>query len=1189
MANPHLPDNDNGSGRDLDWTTRQQARASDPRRSAWVSANAGSGKTHVLSQRVIRLLLAGCQPSAILCLTYTKAAASEMANRVFSRLAEWTALEDETLAERLVELQGVQPDRRGLDFARQLFARALETPGGLKIQTIHAFCEAVLHQFPLEANVAGHFEVMDEATAGQMLAETREDLLSRVAAGADGALASAFDTVLEAGGEWGAEELFADLVRKRQAIHRFLAAAERFGGPEPVLRKALRLSADETENSIYAETWPLPSLSDNDIEAYRSAAHVHSAKTPRKTADALASLANENDPARRFEQLTEQFTTRKGEPKSLKNAVPDAVEKRVPGLADKLAEASAFVLAQVDRLRTVRMLTATLAALVLARQLDHDYETLKRRSGTLDFEDLVIRTADLLQRPGAGPWVHYKLDQGIDHILVDEAQDTSPDQWSVITQLSEEFFAGETSRSHVRTLFAVGDEKQSIYSFQGARPELFMQTGRDTARRALAAERHYDSLNLHLSFRSTLDVLAAVDAVFESDDNRRGLSSGDVPVTHASNRAGEPGRVDLWEMIGKQAADDHEDWKAPFDATPESAPPAVLARRVAGTIRRWLDSAEPVFEEGQARALTAGDILVLVRKRDSFVAALMRELKRNHVAVAGTDRLRLVEHIAIEDLMALGRVMLSPGDDLSLCAVLKSPLFGFDEEDLFTLAARRGEKQSVFERLGELADAGNDRWAAARDYLRRLMALADRVPVHEFYGRVLGVDGGRARFLARLGSEASDVLDEFLSFALEHETSTISGLQAFLTTLESRSPEIKRELEQGRDEVRIMTVHASKGLEAPFVFLVDSGGKPAESQHVPRLRELPVDKTVGPLPPALVWVPGKSIANSTSERLKAGIMAAAEEEYRRLLYVGMTRAADRLVICGYHGLRVPAYEHWHRMISESLKEQAACTEQHFDLPGQSWSGHRFSLSGEGGEMRGPSGDTPATDETAVPRALTQPLPAPVYLPRPLAPSAAGTVIDPDAGVAASASPLFSTSQSDGRALERGRLIHRLLQLLPAIAPRDRQAAARRYLDRSIGDWPQDSRRQIESSVLEILDDSTFSACFAAGSRAEVSVMGTLMIGGSERAISARLDRIAETEDRVLIVDYKTNRPPILVAGDVPVTYRIQLALYCELLRPLYPGKAVEAALLYTEAPVLIPLPRALLDDALAVLVQESSP
>ena len=1180
-----------GSGefveRDLDWTTRQQGLASDPARSAWVSANAGSGKTHVLSQRVIRLLLSGCRPSAILCLTYTKAAASEMSNRVFERLAEWTLLDDAELGQRLHGLEGRKPDAERLAFARRLFARALETPGGLKIQTIHAFCEAVLHQFPLEANVAGHFEVMDEAAAARLLDEAREKLSMAVARGQDAELTAAFNAVLEAGGEWGLEELLGEFVRKRQPIRRFLAASVRAGGVEPVLRKALNIGPVETEDDLWPQAWPLPSLSQDDLDAYRSAALGQSTKTPKSFSEKLERAVAETDAERRFFNLVDVFLTKEGVPRKLGNATTNAVLAVFPEMGDKLAAATTHMMALLDRLKTLRMIRATCAALELARRLDRDYETLKRRSGLLDFEDLVTRTAGLLQRDGAGPWVHYKLDRGIDHILVDEAQDTSPDQWAVIAKLAEEFFAGKSSREDVRTLFAVGDEKQSIYSFQGARPELFHETGRMVGKRAVAAERRFDALNLYLSFRSTSDVLLAVDTVFADEANRKGLSVADEGVAHAAYRARDPGAVDIWELIGKEAADDHEDWKAPFDATPESAPPAVLARRVAGTIRDWLESGRTRTEKGEPRKLTAGDILVLVRKRDGFVAALMRELKRRHIRVAGADRLRLVEHIAVEDLMALGRTMLLPGDDLSLCALLKSPLFDFSEDDIFRLAAQRAEGQSVFAHLAELAAGHGGRWAAAHDTLSELMARADRMPVFDFYARILGRDGGRAKFLARLGTEASDVLDEFLNVALEHETAALPGLQAFLATLEASSPEIKRELEQGRDEVRIMTVHASKGLEAPVVFLVDSGGKPAESTHVPKLRELAVDKTVGPLPPAVLWVPGKSVANSATEALKDAILEASEDEYRRLLYVGMTRAADHLVVCGYHGLRKPAYQHWHRMVAEALEGHAAGRTTTYSAAGQDWQGLHFSVSQDGRSPDTPKPEHGPDSASALPDRLLAPLRPAERLPRPLSPSAAGAVIDEDALSAPAGSPLFDRPDVDNRPLERGRIVHRLLQLLPGVAPETREAAVARYLQRAIGGWPRQERDRICETVLAILQDARFAPCFAPGSRAEVSLMGTLEVAGSDRAVSARLDRVAVTDDRVLIVDYKTNRPPVLRAEDVPHGHLVQMALYCALMRPLYPGRPVEAALLYTEAPALVPLPADRLASALADLEVES--
>ena len=678
--------------------TAGQSRASDPAASAWVSANAGSGKTHVLTERVIRLLLEGSRPSAILCLTYTKAAAAEMANRVFARLAEWTRFQDAELADRIETIEGRRPGPGRLIVARQLFARALETPGGLKIQTIHAFCESVLHQFPLEANVAGHFEVLDDAAAAALLAEARRTLLAAAAREEDAALAESFRYVLEAGGEFGLENLLSALIGNRDAIRRFIGFAGTRGGVDPVLRCALDLEPGDCEATITAAAWPLPSLSGTALDEFCAAAEGQNAVTPKKFVAGLQALARA-DPSGRWMLLKNLFLSGKGEPRGLRQVTTKDVLAAMPDAAGRIEAALAHVCACVDHLARLHVLEATRAALTLAARLDHDYERLKRDRGRLDFDDLVSRTADLLERDGAGAWVHYKLDQGIDHILIDEAQDTSAAQWSVIRALTDDFFAGKGAREGLRTLFAVGDEKQSIYSFQGARPERFEEERRSVERRVQGANQRFEPVRLRVSFRSVADVLGAVDHVFAEADNRRGLGS-EGAIVHETTRLRQPGSVDVWEMVRKERTEDERDWTAPFDAVTEMSPPARLARRVAATLKDWI-GARTIVEKDIARAVRPGDILVLVRKRDAFVHALNRELKqRADIPVAGADRLMLADHIAVQDLMALGRVMLLPEDDLSLAAVLKSPLFGVSEEDLYVLAAERGRDGEPVSSLG---------------------------------------------------------------------------------------------------------------------------------------------------------------------------------------------------------------------------------------------------------------------------------------------------------------------------------------------------------------------------------------------------------------------------------------------------------------------------------------------------------
>ncbi|MDP9839279.1 ATP-dependent helicase/nuclease subunit A [Neorhizobium huautlense] len=1143
----------------LDWTSLQQSRASDPLSSAWVSANAGSGKTHVLTQRVIRLLLSGCRPSSILCLTYTKAAASEMSNRVFQRLAGWTVLSDEALSDQIAAMEGKRPDRMMLAEARRLFARALETPGGLKIQTIHAFCEALLHQFPLEANVAGHFSVLDDRAAAALLEDARRSLLTATARQDDSGLADAFAHVLDLGDESGLENLLSDIVANRTSIREFLAKAETTGGPGLTLRRAYGLAADENQQTGAELYWPLPGLSGPTLDLYLDLADSKGGTKVTEVAYGLRLAQRETDVFKRAGYLERILLTKEGKPKADSSLVAKAMLTAAPEMGPAVSAAREHVSACRNRMRILRMVAATEAALLLAARLNHDYENLKKQRSLLDFEDLINRTANLLTRDGVGAWVHYKLDQGIDHILVDEAQDTSPVQWTVIKSLAEDFYSGRSARDTTRTLFAVGDEKQSIYSFQGARPERFAEERDDTLRQVTEGGQSFHSVRLPLSFRSTAEVLSAVDQVFSLEDNMRGLSARGEAIIHRSNRLSHPGMVDLWHTIVPDVVEAEEDWTAPFDATPDRAPSAMLAGRMAHVIGTMIGK-ETVIEHGVERPIRAGDILVLVRKRDGFVNALTRALKRRgDIPVAGADRLRLTSHIAIQDLLALGRFLLLPGDDLSLASILKSPLFTLSEDDIFEIAALRPKDTSVWSHMQTLA-TDNPTLQSVIGRLQRYIALSRTMSVHDLFAHLLGPDGGRRQFLARLGSEAGDILDEFLTFAMDYETSGLPGLQSFVSTLELESPTIKREQDSGRNEVRIMTVHASKGLEAPVVFLVDSGSKAFVHSHVSKLRMLRIGDMDVP-----AWLPSKALANSFSDVDEERLKTSTEEEYRRLLYVGMTRAADRLIVCGYSGKRDNP-ESWQAMIARALSaDEENCRPAEFSGPDGSWTGLAWRLSGKVNRPVPKEDLQQAADvNISLPDALHRPLPAQKLLPRPLSPSGAGAMIDDEANDALITSPLFGEAAGPDRSLQRGRMTHRMLQMLPDFPESERQAAAQRYASRAVPFWPEVERRQLVASVMAVLCTPDLRDAFSDHAQAEVSIMGTLKLGGQEYAVSGRIDRLVANDDRVMIMDYKTNRHPPASEEQTSSSHRAQLAIYREILKPLYPGRAIDCVLVYTE-------------------------
>jgi ATP-dependent helicase/nuclease subunit A len=1141
-------------------TRRAQAEASDPRASAWVSANAGSGKTFVLARRVVRLLLAGTDPGRILCLTFTKAAAAEMAKRVFERLGEWVVLSDRELSRAIEDIEGHRPNKDELNRARRLFARALETPGGLKIQTIHAFCERLLQQFPFEANVAGHFEVLDEREASDLREEARRSVVAE-AADDTGVLGAALATVLAAGSDMAHEQAVKEFVEQRARILGWIHAA---GSLDQALRQVqdrLGLTATDTPERLRLAVVSESAFAHADFVRLIGLLRA-GGKNDKIAAERLAPYLDAIDDDARAAAYQAFCTKADGELRDAEKIVTKAVKGRWDGLAETIEAELARLKNLFDRLAAADCYATTAAMLRLADATIAAYQRRKTSRGALDFDDLILKTTTLFARSDAAQWVHYKLDRGIEHILVDEAQDTSPRQWHVVKALVEEFFAGEGAVGATRTLFAVGDQKQSIFSFQGAVPAWFSLMRRELGGRARAAEAAWFDPELHLSFRSVQAVLAAVDSVFAQPSAYRALSDSNEPPVHSAVRHGVPGRVVLWPMIEPTDKAEPEDWAEPLDHLSEADPEVTLANRLARTIGRWLHGGEKLDSGGPVRA---GGILILCRTRGAQTDAINRALKSNGIPIAGADRLYLTEHIAVMDLMALGRVALLPEDDLSLAALLKSPLIGLSEEALFDLA--HGRHGSLWDALGRQAQDRPD-FAAARAAIERWRAAADRRKPYGFFARILGPERGRKRFLQRLGAEAEDVLDEFLNQTLAYEHLEPPTLQGFLAWLDAGTSEIKRDTETLRDEVRVMTVHGAKGLEADIVFVVDNGSVPVHPSHDARVVALDDDRdgTASPL----VWMRRfKAMPASVQTRVKA-LRAQAQEEYLRLLYVAMTRAKDRLYICGTRKKNSDRVNGWHGLVTSALEAECVPRQDADGVEELEWR----PAERQAQKTRPPQPVLPLGPSR--PDWLERDAPPPPPEPARLTPS---TVLGEDGEA-----PAFRPSPSGDIALMRGRLIHRLLESLPAIAESDRDAIGAAYLDAFAQDLPDEERAALLAEVLTVMAEPTFAPVFAEGSRAEVEIVGRIDRASGEATVSGRVDRLAVTPTRVLIVDYKTNRPAPDVPDAVPPGYIAQLALYRVLLRRLYPGREVEAALLWTDVPALMAIPAEVLDSAEAAVL-----
>ena len=507
-------------------TQKLQWQVSDPSVSAWVRANAGSGKTHVLTQRVLRLLLAGADPASILCLTFTKAAAAEMSRRIFDRMADWAVLPVDSLRRALTELQGEPPDAATIQMARTLFARALDTPGGLKIQTMHAFCESLLHLFPFEANVPGHFEVLDDQGTESLLAEARNKVFAGL--GPEGTPErDALDRLLADHAEQTVQAALRDVISKRAIIDAWIDRSApdgrvgTLGDAMASLRKVFDLEAGDTVQSV-AEAFLAAhefSLLGDQLETILAACEANPSKTNESAAAILRRIGDAADAKARAIAILD-FYLRDGGQRSAARRVTKDVAATVENFVEKFDEDAVLCLHLRDLFNSVQAIEETEALLTVGMAIVNAYKESKDRRGYLDYDDLIARTARLLSSSAAAAWVLYKLDSRIDHILVDEAQDTSAAQWSIIKALAGDFFAGQSAGDEERTIFAVGDDKQSIYSFQGAVPQMLAEMEGHFRARVEQVDKTFARAPLALSFRSTGHVLQSVDRVFQGPAGR---------------------------------------------------------------------------------------------------------------------------------------------------------------------------------------------------------------------------------------------------------------------------------------------------------------------------------------------------------------------------------------------------------------------------------------------------------------------------------------------------------------------------------------------------------------------------------------------------------------------------------------------------------------------------------------------
>jgi ATP-dependent helicase/nuclease subunit A len=1141
-----------------------QARASDPAASAFVSANAGSGKTHVLVQRVIRLLLAGVPPEKILCLTFTKAAAANMAERVFTTLGHWVTLDDDALDAAIRDVGITHPTKLLRKSARELFASALETPGGLKVQTIHALCTRLLQQFPFEANVPARFTVLDDRDQTEMMERASLAVMLDASRAPDSAIGRALLAAMAN----AADVTFKDVVREAcLSRDHFMAWTDAVGSAEAAVAQVsalLGVTANEGIEDVEREIVEGPNLPRSRWEEIARALET-GARTECDHADRLRAALPAAGAVQVDEYLGIFLTDIDRAPR--KSVLTKKFVRDNPAIGNRFDAEASRLGPLIEKRRAVTTRDRTEALLYIAIAVAANYRREKAERGLLDYDDLIDKTLALLAS-GASGWVHYKLDRGVDHVLIDEAQDTSPRQWDIIAHIISEFTAGSGARDGaLRTVFAVGDEKQSIFSFQGAAPREFDARRWELKKKFEDAALRFESIPFTYSFRSGQAILKSVDHVFRDEAIYRSIHAEKAYPLHEALPDAGPSQIDLWELSVADEKQDIEGWRAPFDGVPLTSAEVKLSKRIQSEIGRLVAGRTMTGRLGHRRRLAYGDVLVLVRRRGNLFDAVIQALKHAGIPVAGADRLKLTEHIAIIDLMNLADALLLPQDDLALAVALKSPLFNLTEDELFTLACNR--KGSLRDALAaQAAESGRFRGA-----LDRFAECERRFRIETpfaFYAWLLGGDQGRARILRRLGHEANDALDEFLELALSYEKKAPASLQGFMAWLRAADTEVKRDMEISRDEVRVMTVHGAKGLEAPVVIMADTTTSPSDTQRL-RLIHLPQ----GNGGKVVVWAGRKSDDPPCVANARSAMLEETEHEYRRLLYVAMTRAADRLIVAGcMPGNRNSVREDsWYDLIKRGLANSGLVFKE---IPAGDGVVKSYRRAEDATPETGTTFEAAASTHPSLPDWLLTPAMPEQIIDRRLRPSDSG--MDED--------KTFRTGESlalRARALLRGVLVHRLLQSLPDIATARRHDAALGYLARNAGGWSADDREALAAEVLALIENPRFAAVFATGSRAEVAIAGRLDRPGRPPAlVSGQIDRLVVTPTEVLIVDYKTNHAPPRLAAEAPVAYVRQLALYRAVLQKLYPHLPVRAALLWTETPDLMEILAPALDAALPI-------
>jgi ATP-dependent helicase/nuclease subunit A len=1161
--------------------------ASNPALNATVSASAGSGKTWLLITRIVRLLIEGADPGNIIALTFTRKAAGEMQIRLNQRLFEMATADDSDL-EALLRIIDCGITEENKKTAAGLYEKIMHSPYPVRIQTFHSFCQDILARFPLEADIPPGFDLLEDSSllqrqAWQMLFDKASlnasrsrlnkelDIIMQFCNGPDNTL-NALNSFLNHRSDWWAYTSHSQNP-VAYACNRLATLLD--------IEDLQDMKTDQLTEQFLSEA--------NKVKLSQFAGLLREIKnkTSEKHAASIEQALHEceTDSNTAFNLIKSAFIKKDGEILSQGRSLSPTLEKKLG-----IENSRRFIELHLEISRDImevnelekRLLSYRInRAWYYAGSIYLDlFQQLKREMRLLDFTDLEWKCYMLLQHADNAHWVQYKIDQRIDHLLIDEFQDTNPTQWHLLSPILEEIAAGQQHRQ--RSVFLVGDEKQSIYSFRRANPALQAQASNWLADRLDAR-----ATPLDFSRRSSPAIINCVNLIFDQPVIKNIMNSF---VTHDTYLDSLPGKVLLFELFRQDDEDTGENEQSTHEEI-YFRNPLLQARElntltarhreaehIARQIQHLINKPEFITDQGKARCLEFGDIMILMRNR-THIAIYENALKQHGIPYIGSKKGGLLDNIEIQDLSCLLNTLMTPFNNLALAQVLKSPIFSATDEDLILLAQHNDGStgsQHWYERLLQLAADPESKTGhalrRASHLLPRWQQLAEQLPVHDCLDMIFSEGNIINRFIAASREENKQKVaancQRFLELSLETDSGRYPSITRFLQRLNkleshSDSPPEEPLAQNNANQVTLLTIHGSKGLEAPVVFLADCNSNPRNTNAYASLVSWPASQS---RPVNFQLQLNRENTDQVTRQLQQEKLNEQAREELNLLYVAVTRAREQLYISGSESGR-RNNNSWYQTIYNGLE---AATQKETGIDDINQWAYRYA------EYNVTTPDKKHNTEikqAVIDERLLKPFTAPPASTFMIAPGLSkNSIFDNQENLPAQTADdgINDIKAEQHYARWRGVIIHRILELLC-----------------QTGEYPANNnttgeiQQQIQSEILsghpagiEQMDDCMQEAISTYNSAELETIFNPctgrsfnempLMYMQKQQAVYGIVDRVIKTDDTIYIVDYKSHQLNNTESlQTLAQQFLSQIGYYRNGIEKLWPDHLIKAGILFT--------------------------